>query len=119
LGCNLTEGKDIQLAIENLQGTSIANLIPNREKNKGKINTIPGISNWFEWEWPTEGQYAGYIRARSLPNIGEWKNFSPVQIQKLSKAEITKSQPQISTPTKPNSSWTSLIPKNIGNHSLI
>jgi hypothetical protein len=50
-----------------------------------------------------------------LPNIGGWKNFSPVQIQKLSKAEIIKPQPQISIPTRPSLPWTSSILKNMGN----
>nr|CAG8543737.1 9423_t:CDS:2 [Entrophospora candida] len=87
LGCNVTEGSDIEKAI-NLKGTSVANL-------------------------PTEGQYAGYIRARSLPNTGEWKKFSPVQIQKFLKVEVIKLHPQISIPTKSNIPWTSSIPKNI------
>jgi hypothetical protein len=50
-----------------------------------------------------------------LPNVGGWKNFSPAQIQKLSKAKVTKPQPQVSIPTTPNLPWTSLIPKNMGN----
>ena len=48
--------------------------------------------------------------------MGEWKKFSPVQIQKLSKVEVTKPHPQTSIPTKSNIPWTSSIPKNIGNH---
>ena len=39
-------------------------------ENKGKSMTIPGVSNWFEWAWPIEGEDAGYIKARAMPNIG-------------------------------------------------
>ncbi|CAJ0855379.1 12142_t:CDS:2, partial [Entrophospora sp. SA101] len=60
------------------------------------------------------GQYAGYIRARSLRNIGGWKTFSLAQIQKLSKAKVTKPQPQVSIPTTPNLPYTLSIPKNMG-----
>ena len=61
-------------------------------------------------------KHTGYIRVRSLPNIGEWEKFSPVQIQKSSRVEIIKPQPQISIPTIPESSWNMSIPKNIGNY---
>ena len=39
-------------------------------ENKGKSMTIPDVSNWFEWTWPIEGEDAGYIKARAMPNIG-------------------------------------------------
>jgi len=32
---------------------------------------LKGILKWFEWQWPMEDQFAGYIQAKSLPNIGE------------------------------------------------
>jgi hypothetical protein len=50
--------------------------------------TIPGISNWCEWTWPVEGEYAGYIKARAIPNLGNWILFSPSQIQNFVKGEI-------------------------------
>jgi len=51
-----------------------------------------------------------------LPNIGEWKNFAPIQIQKSSKVEINKPQPQISTPTVPELPWNMSISRSIGNY---
>ena len=42
--------------------------------------TISGVSNWFEWSWPIEGEDVGYIKARAMPNIGNWTSFSPAQI---------------------------------------
>jgi hypothetical protein len=44
--------------------------------NNKKTKTIPGISKWFMWDWPIDGEVAGYVRAKSLPNIGEWTEFS-------------------------------------------
>jgi hypothetical protein len=60
------------------------NRINKKSKNtKKKSKTISGISKWFEWTWLITGQFAGYIRAHSLPHIGVWTNFSPAQISNL------------------------------------
>ncbi|CAJ0846466.1 10416_t:CDS:2, partial [Entrophospora sp. SA101] len=76
--------------------------------------TIPGISNWFEWNWPTEGENAGYIQARGIPNIGRWTTFSPAQIQNITKNEISQPSPQVSEPTKPKSPWKIPLPHASG-----
>ena len=68
---------------------------------KKRINTLPGNSNWFSWEWPNEGEYSGYICARSMPNIGKWDYFSPEKLEKLQKKEIQKPNPQVSQHTVP------------------
>ncbi|CAB5355896.1 unnamed protein product [Rhizophagus irregularis] len=78
---------------------------PNREKNKGKIKTFVGISKLNEWQWPINGPFAGYIQARSLPNIGNFINYSPIQIEQSSTTAIKKPTPQISTPSISQSSW--------------
>ena len=78
---------------------------PNRETGKKKINTISGISSWFEWRWPVDGLYAGYIQARSLPNIGDWNSIPPTKFNK-NNTELLKPEPFISTPSIPNSPWT-------------
>ncbi|PKY61544.1 hypothetical protein RhiirA4_486653, partial [Rhizophagus irregularis] len=98
IGCDLTEGKNIETALQDLSGTLVSHIELNRniealadQENSGnnqksknanekKSKTIPGISKWFEWNWPIMGQFAGYIRARSLPHIGKWIDFSPAQI---------------------------------------
>ena len=41
--------------------------------DKAKLGTITGISNLQEWTWPTDEEKSGYIYARALPEIGEWK----------------------------------------------
>ena len=87
---------------------------PNREKNKGKIKTFVGISKLNEWQWPINGSFAGYIRARSLPNIGDFINYSPIQIEQSSTTTIEKPNPQISTPSIPQSSWTVPIISSAG-----
>ncbi|GES88806.1 hypothetical protein GLOIN_2v1884984 [Rhizophagus clarus] len=86
----LEAGLDIELAIEGIREISVAYLKPKRTKALGKkrINTLPGNSNWFSWEWPNEGEYAGYICARSMPNIGKWNYFSPEKLEKLQKKKI-------------------------------
>ena len=38
-----------------------------------------------EWTWPTDEENAGYIHARALPAIGEWKKCSPEKIEKIVK----------------------------------
>jgi hypothetical protein len=75
---------------------------------------LKGISKWFEWQWPVEGFFAGYIQAKSLPNIGEWNNFSSQQIRNLSKTNIEPPKPTISTPFTSQSSWMVPIPHSLG-----
>lgn len=76
-----------------------------------KVKTIPGISKFYCWKWPVKGPLAGFIRARGLPNIGSWKNFSPAEIAKLSNSLIIRPKPIVSAQTKPISDWTVPIPK--------
>jgi hypothetical protein len=80
--------------------------------------TIPGISNWFEWSWPIEGDNAGYIQARGMPNIGRWITFSPAQVQNIIKGEINQPSPQVSEPTKPKSPWKIPVPHASGNYNI-
>ncbi|CAB5207983.1 unnamed protein product [Rhizophagus irregularis] len=115
IGGEIQEGSDITSAIKNIAGTSVAHIEPNQIKeNKGKSMTIPGISNWFEWTWPIEGEDAGYIKARAMPNVGKWTLFSPAHIQKLLKGEINQPSPQVSETTKPKSPWKIPIPHSSG-----
>ena len=85
LRSDIADGSDIENAIKDLCGTTVCQIEPNRETAKGKIGTLSGISNWFEWQWPVEGPFSGYILARALPNIGEWTKFSPAKIQNYQK----------------------------------
>ena len=66
---------------------------------------MPGNSNWFEWQWPTSGDFEGCILAWSIPNLRSWTTFTPTQLEKLQKCEIEKPNPNISTPTISNSNW--------------
>ncbi|CAG8466840.1 7529_t:CDS:2 [Cetraspora pellucida] len=93
---DISQGSDIELAIEGIRGTSVAYLEPERTKVSDKkwINTLLDNSNWFSWEWLCDGDYAGYIRAHAIPNIGEWNNFSLAKLEKLKKKEIQKPHPQ-------------------------
>ena len=86
----------------------------NLAENKGKSMTIPGISNWSEWTWPIEGENAGYIKARAIPNLGNWTLFSPTQIQNFIKGEINQPSPQISESTKSKSPWKIPVPHASG-----
>ncbi|PKK56838.1 hypothetical protein RhiirC2_799202 [Rhizophagus irregularis] len=110
LGFDIQTGKDIENAIQDIRGTSVAQLVPNRDRGSGS-NTLPGNSNWFEWQWPTSGDFEGCILARSIPNLGPWTTFTPTQLEKLQKREIEKPNPNIfyrtrlSTPTISNSNW--------------
>ncbi|GBC00587.1 hypothetical protein RclHR1_03900004 [Rhizophagus clarus] len=111
LGFDIQTGKDIENAIKNIRGTSVAQLVPNRDRGSGS-NTLPGNSNWFEWQWPTSGDYAGCILARSIPNFGPWTTFTPTQLEKLQKREIAKPNPDISTPTISHSNWEVPLPNS-------
>ncbi|CAB5366059.1 unnamed protein product [Rhizophagus irregularis] len=118
------------MALQDLSGTSVSHIEPNRDietlvdqenldqensrdnqkpkntKNtkEKKSKTIPGISKWFEWSWPVAGQFAGYVRARSLPHIGKWIDFSPAQIANLC-GTVYRPSPTVSEPTEPNTPW--------------
>ncbi|RGB23218.1 hypothetical protein C1646_774835 [Rhizophagus diaphanus] len=81
---------------------------------KKRINTLPGNSNWFLWEWPNEGEYAGYICARSISNIGKWNYFSPEKLEKLQKKEIQKPDPQVSQHIVPETPWIIPLPNKLG-----
>ena len=107
LGFDITSGEDIEKAIENLSGTLVANINPNRAQRASvKIGTIPGNSDLYEWHWPTEGSLAGYICARPLPGFGDWKNWSPIQLRKWKSSEIEQPQPCISEHSTPQKNWT-------------
>jgi hypothetical protein len=90
------------------------NLFTKKNKEKTKSMTIPGISNWFEWSWPIEGENAGYIKARAIPNLGKWILFSPAQIQNFIKGEVNQPSPQINEPTKSKSPWKIPVPHASG-----
>ncbi|PKY53385.1 hypothetical protein RhiirA4_425975 [Rhizophagus irregularis] len=77
IGCELTSGQDIERAIEELSGTSVAQIEPNRNKNNNmilekscnannkKTKTIPGISKWFVWDWPITGEAAAPTKPKT------------------------------------------------------
>ncbi|CAB5360159.1 unnamed protein product [Rhizophagus irregularis] len=83
-----------------------------RNTNDKKIKTIPGISKWFVWDWPISGETVGYVRARSLPNIGNWTEFSPASISTFC-GNINRPNPEYTTPTRPKTPWltSSLVKK--------
>ena len=94
------------------------NFDSNKKKNEKKTKTIPGISKWFEWNWPVTGQFAGYIRACPLPHIGTWTEFSPAQVASFCGTSYRPS-PIISEPTIPKSSWEMPIPEQKGDGKLL
>ncbi|CAG8434936.1 15387_t:CDS:2 [Funneliformis mosseae] len=51
---------------------------------------MTGISNWFEFQWPVEGEFSGFVRGRALPNFGIWNDFSLSTICKSMKAELNR-----------------------------
>ncbi|CAB4382137.1 unnamed protein product [Rhizophagus irregularis] len=103
---------DIENAIQGICGTSVAHLEPERKRESGrkKKNSIPGNSNWYEWSWPTEGEYAGFIQARAMPNIGIWKIFEPAKIAQFEKRPLEKPNPQVSDHSTPTSNWNIPLP---------
>ncbi|RHZ51174.1 hypothetical protein Glove_482g8 [Diversispora epigaea] len=107
LGYDINSGDDIESAIKNIAGTRVANLNPNRDNDKAKLGTITGISNYQEWTWPTDEENSGYIFARALPGIGEWKIWSTEKIEKIiKKRKIEKPNPIYSQPSELNKLWT-------------
>ncbi|CAG8716840.1 11765_t:CDS:2 [Rhizophagus irregularis] len=86
-----------------LGGTSVANLEPIRDNHK--VKTIAGITKLFYFEWPIDGDYAGYIRAQCLPHIGSWSQFSPFEISKLTTTPINKPISNTTPHSAPKNPW--------------
>ncbi|RHZ76926.1 hypothetical protein Glove_187g60 [Diversispora epigaea] len=103
VGYNLDDGKKIETAIKNISGTSVAHLEPKRDYIS--VKTLPGITKLFYFEWPINGSHAGNILARELPNVGEWKHYTPSDILKLTEEPLHKPTPEVSEYTKSNSEW--------------
>ncbi|CAB4375968.1 unnamed protein product [Rhizophagus irregularis] len=79
---------------------------------------MAGISNWFEFQWPVDGEFSGFVRGRALPNFGKWNDFSPSAISKSMKGdEQYRPNPLISTHTNTNSKWIIPIPSINQNNS--
>ncbi|CAG8708579.1 16082_t:CDS:2, partial [Dentiscutata heterogama] len=72
-----------------------------------KSKTIPGISKWLKWSWPITGEFARYVRACSLSNIGVWNNFQPAQIAPFCK----RLSPTFSKSSTPKAVWIVPTPK--------
>ncbi|CAB4376556.1 unnamed protein product [Rhizophagus irregularis] len=107
LGFTIESGDDIEAAIHDIAGTKVANLLPNRNQGKEKIGTIAGIKSLHEWMWPAQGENTGFVCARILLGIGEWKKWSPAQIKKIRKQRKNeKPNPEYSTHTEPSKKWT-------------
>ncbi|CAB4416349.1 unnamed protein product [Rhizophagus irregularis] len=111
LGYNVEGGDDIESAVKDIAGVRVAYLTPNRNNDKAtKLGTITGISNLQEWTWPTDEEKIGYIHARALPGIGEWKEWSPEKIEKIVKKQKIERPSPIFTPhTQPTKQWTMSI----------
>ncbi|RIB01759.1 hypothetical protein C2G38_2255995 [Gigaspora rosea] len=93
-----------QLNEDKMETKSNATIEEKGELTRDKL-TMVGNSNWFEWQWPINGDLEGCILARSIPNIGDWTIFTQTQLEKLQKYEIKKPTPHTSTPTTPISDW--------------
>jgi hypothetical protein len=72
------------------------------------------VSNLFHWEWPNDGEYDGFILGRTLPYIGSWTYFSPLDITKLVEEQIHKPTPSVTLHTKPKQSWMIPLPQGKG-----
>src|SRR6266536_1639786 len=80
---------------------------------RGKIETIAGIKSLHEWTWPDQGEDMGFVCARILPGIGEWKKWSPAQIEKIQKRKKNeKPNTEYTTHKKSSKKWT--LPIAIG-----
>ncbi|UZO01314.1 uncharacterized protein OCT59_012415 [Rhizophagus irregularis] len=102
LGFDISSGKDIENAISGICGTTWKKEKPITWHFK------------FEWSWPITGEYAGYIQARDIANLGAWTNFSPKKLEKLQSKTIEKPDPNVSTSSIPKNPWTVPLPNDTG-----
>ncbi|CAJ0890749.1 7902_t:CDS:2, partial [Entrophospora sp. SA101] len=101
IGFDLNSGADIENSSKGVRGTRIANLQPNRMEHVN-VKTLSGVSNWFNWRWPKDGDLAGYIQVRELPYI----------------ASIQKPTPTNTPHSIPKTIWTMPQLRNPQNYSL-
>ncbi|CAG8785421.1 6160_t:CDS:2, partial [Dentiscutata erythropus] len=66
-------------------------------KKKKKLETIAGISNLQEWTWPTNGEKIGFIAARALPELEDWKEWSLANLNNITKSQKTENPNPTST----------------------
>lgn len=114
----MISGSQIKESIQNIRGTSVAHLEPNRSKRK-KIETLAGIAELYEWYWPCEGEYNGFIQARKLPHIGDFINFSSEKITKMISTPLEKPEAEFDTHTMPKVPWSIPIPNILGMINII
>ncbi|CAG8793210.1 26619_t:CDS:2, partial [Dentiscutata erythropus] len=88
LGFDISIEQDIENTIKDICGTSIANLKPNRDR----------------------GEFSGCILVYAIPNIGDWRIFTSVDLKKLRKKDIIKPNPEVSAHTISSSNWEVPIP---------
>ncbi|CAG8664809.1 2250_t:CDS:2, partial [Ambispora leptoticha] len=100
-------GNDIIKAGQNLAGISFANIEPDHgqigEENAEKkvlVKTIPEISKYYYWEWPTEGPLVSYICTQLLSYIGSWENYLPAAVTNLCNTEIIRLKSSFSEHTE-------------------
>ncbi|CAG8730189.1 21031_t:CDS:2, partial [Rhizophagus irregularis] len=98
--------------LKNVGCTKVTPFNKEQSEVRSGSNILPGNSNWFEWQWPTSGDFEGCILARSIPNLGPWTIFTPTELEKLQKREIEKPNPNISTPTISHSNWEVPLPNS-------
>jgi hypothetical protein len=116
LGNNLKTGNDIESSVKTLRGTSIAHLEPKRNIEK-RVKTLAGVSDLYFWQWPISGEYSGFICGRVLPNVGDWVNFSPAQINGLVKQKINKPEPTCTSHSIPKEKWNIPTPDILGKYN--
>ncbi|RIA89454.1 hypothetical protein C1645_824835 [Glomus cerebriforme] len=79
------------------------------------VKTIAGITNLSYFEWPIAGDYAGYIRAQTLPDVSLWSLFSSNDIAKLVKIPLHKPTPNVTSHSTPSTIWNFPISQVQGN----
>ena len=104
--------EDIVNANKNLAGTHFAKLTPDRSR-KISVGTIPGISNYFTFMWPT-GEQEGIIEAYEIPNYGSPKIYTISDIKRLLKNNnINQPNPVTIEQTNVPSEWRMNVPSEI------
>ncbi len=123
IGNDIIKGTDIEKATQNLKGTYIRHIKPDRSKQI-TVKTIKGISNWHYIEWPITGLYAGGFLAYELPGIGtpdffDGKKLTQVLAKGKGKVPQKLQQPipqLIGDSTTPHQIWEINPPEKLGSN---